>query len=414
MLLEPLQMPDKPVVPRDEAWFVTSDVSKPYVRFENGFLLEEYGEHYIQVETKPDGIWLITAKDSRIKAEDTALKLDLEKVKKIDKTEWVKLFVAYKERYGKFEIGPMEPGYATTIGNTLRRVALASIQGASLRYVKIEGLHHEFVGIPGTDTDYIDLILRLKKLVLKMDTLDEVRLVLERKGEGPVTAADIQDTADCTIINKELFLFNLTEDTEFRMELWCGTGRGFVPADKQSMENRPVGVIPVDSIYSPVTKVNFNAGQQRVGERIDFDKLTLEIWTNGSIEPKNALFLSAKILKDFYAEIVLFDEEPEYVRDIEMDPKLERMEKLLNMNVKDLELTVRSSNCLSAAKIETIGELVGKTEHEMLKYRNFGKKSLDEITQLLEKYDLGLGMDVDAIYAQIEEAKKRVTKAKKD
>jgi len=315
--------------------------------------------------------------------------------------------------YGKFEIGPLEPGFATTIGNTLRRVLLSSIQGAAVRYVKIEGLHHEFVPIPGSTSDYIDLILRLKKLVFKADTVNEVKLVLEHKGKGVITAADIQMSDGIVIINPELELLELTEDIDFVMELWVGVGRGYIQADDQDMEDRPVGVIPVDSIYSPVTKVNYEAGHQRVGEKTDFDRLVMEVWTDGSIEPKDALFLSAKILKDFYGKIALFEEEPEYLEEVEMDPELERMDKLLNMSVKELELTVRSSNCLAAAKIETIGELVAKSENEMLKYRNFGKKSLDEITALLENYGLHLGMDVEKILGEVELAKRRVTSRKK-
>ncbi|MBN2460070.1 MAG: DNA-directed RNA polymerase subunit alpha [Candidatus Cloacimonetes bacterium] len=316
---------------------------------------------------------------------------------------------SYTPIYGKFEIGPMEPGFATTIGNTLRRVLLSSIQGAAVRYVKIEGLHHEFTPIPGTKSDFVDLILRLKQLIIQMDNVNEEKLILEHKGKGIVTAAEIKEKADIKIINKDLVLLEITEDTDFRMELWVGIGRGYVPADDQDMEEKPVGVIPIDSIYSPVTKVNFTAANQRVGERIDYDKLIIEIHTDGSIEPKNALYLSAKILRDLYSHMVLFEKEPEYIKEVEMDPELERLEKILDTYVNELELSVRCSNCLAAAKIETIGELVEKTENEMLKYRNFGKKSLEEINALLEKYDLSLGMNVQNIRKRIEEAKNKVT-----
>jgi DNA-directed RNA polymerase subunit alpha len=319
----------------------------------------------------------------------------------------------YTSSFGKFDIGPLEPGFGTTIGNTLRRVLLSSIQGAAVRYVRIEGLHHEFSPIPGTNSDYIDLILRLKQLVLKINTLNEMTMVLEHKGKGIVTAAEIVAPADVEIINKDLYLLEVTDDIDFRLELWAGTGRGYVPADKQDMEDKPIGVIPIDSIYSPVIKVNFVISHQRVKEKMNYDKLTIDILTNGSIDPKFALFLSAKLLKDLYSKISLFEEEPEYVEEIQMDPELERLDKLLHMSVKELELTVRSANCLSAAHIETIGDLVGKSEPEMLKYRNFGKKSLDEITNLLEKYELTLGMDVDEIYGRIEEAKNRVIMKKK-
>ncbi len=315
----------------------------------------------------------------------------------------------YSPTYGKFEIGPLEAGFATTIGNTLRRVLTSSIQGTAIRFVKIEGLHHEFAPIPGGDSDFIDVILRLKKMVLKSETVNEEKLVLEHKGIGPVTAGEIQETADVKIINKDLVLLEMAEDVEFKMEIWVGIGRGYVSADQHNMEEKPVGVIPIDSIYSPVVKVNFEAGQQRVGERIDYDKLIMEITTDGSIDPKDSLYLSAKILRDLYDRLVLFETEPEYIEEVEMDPELERMEKILDTAVNELELSVRCSNCLSAAKIDSIGELVGKNENEMLKYRNFGKKSLEEINALLDKYALSLGMDVKGIRKKIDDAKGKVT-----
>ena len=315
----------------------------------------------------------------------------------------------YSPTYGKFEIGPLEAGFATTIGNTLRRVLTSSIQGTAIRFVKIEGLHHEFAPIPGGDSDFIDVILRLKKMVLKSETVNEEKLILEHKGIGPVTTGEIQETTDVKIINKDLVLLEMTEDIEFKMEIWVGNGRGYVSADQHNMEDKPVGVIPIDSIYSPVVKVNFEAGQQRVGDRIDYDKLILEITTDGSIDPKDSLYLAAKILRDLYDRLVLFETEPEYIEEVEMDPELERMEKILNTAVNELELSVRCSNCLSAAKIDTIGELVEKNENEMLKYRNFGKKSLEEINTLLEKYDLSLGMNVKGIRKKIDEAKGKVT-----
>jgi DNA-directed RNA polymerase subunit alpha len=321
-----------------------------------------------------------------------------------DKVETIEL----SDTFGKFEVGPLEPGFGTTIGNTLRRVLLSSIQGAAIKYVRIEGLHHEFSAIPGTDSDYVDFILKLKELVLKIDDINEVELVLEHKGKGVITAAEIQTPGNVEILNPDLVLLNMNEDTDIRIELWAANGRGFTPSDKQDMTDKSIGVIPIDSIYSPIRKVNFFVSNQRVKEKMNFDKLTVEVESDGSINPKNALFLSAKILKDLYAGISQFEVEPEYIEEVQMDPELERYEKLFNMNVKELELTVRSANCLTAAKIEKIGELVGKSESEMLKYRNFGKKSLDEINGLLENYGLSLGMDVDSIFSQINEAKNRV------
>ncbi len=319
----------------------------------------------------------------------------------------------YSSTYGKFEIGPLEPGYGTTIGNTLRRVLLSSIQGAAVRFVRIEGLFHEFAPIPGTDSDYIDLILRLKKLVFKTDSINEIALVLEKKGPGVVTAGDIKEVAELEVLNKDHVLLEITEEVDFRLELWIGIGRGYVPSDKQEMEERPIGVIPIDSIYSPITKVNFNVEHMRVKEKMNYDKLVMEVHTNGAIEPRDSLFLSAKLLKDLYSKVTRFEVEPEYIEEVQMDPELERLDKLLNMSVKELELTVRSANCLAAAKIDTIGDLVRRSEAEMLKYRNFGKKSLDEISKLLVKYELTLGMDVDEKLQLIEEAKNRVITKKK-
>lgn len=402
MLLEPLQMPEEAVKTAEESYLVK--VNPDGVKISIPATM---------CQIQNDCFWIRNDEDDD-PTFDGQIKIDEANTINVGGSTFVKAEISYKEKAGVYTIGPLEPGFATTIGNTLRRVLLSSIQGSAVRFVKVEGLHHEFSPVPGGDVDYIDLILRLKKLVFKMDTLEEIKLELHHtSGSGLVTAAEIIDNDGCRVINKELVLFELTEDVEFHMDIWVGSGRGYVSADNQNMEEKPVGVIPVDSIYSPILHANFIAGQQRVGERIDFDKLTMEITTDCSIEPRNALYLSAKILRDFYEKIILFDEEPEYIEDVEMDPELDHKDKLLNMNVKDLELTVRSSNCLAAAKIDTIGELVSKTEHEMLKYRNFGKKSLDEITALLEKYELHLGMDVAAIRAQIEEAKKRVTRGTK-
>jgi DNA-directed RNA polymerase subunit alpha len=313
----------------------------------------------------------------------------------------------YTRNYGKFEIGPLEPGFGTTIGNTLRRVLLSSIQGAAVRFVRIEGLHHEFTAIPGTNSDYIDLILRLKQLVVQTNSVEEVQVVLEHKGKGVVTASEISETSAVKIINKGLYLLEVTEDVDLKIELWIGIGRGYVPADKQNVEGKPVGAIPIDSIYSPIMKVNFSVTHQRVKEKMNYDKLILEVYSNGAYEPKHALFLSAKILKDMFSKLCLFEVEPEYIRDIQLDPELEELDRILNMSVKEIELTVRAANCLDQANIYTIGELVSKSEPEMLKYRNFGKKSLEEIIQKLKKYDLSLGMDVDSILNRINDAKSR-------
>jgi len=313
----------------------------------------------------------------------------------------------YSRNFGRFEIGPLEPGFGTTMGNTLRRILLSSIQGAAVRFVRIEGLHHEFTPVPGTNSDYIDLILRIKQLVIESNIVEESTIILEHKGKGIITAGMIQENANIKIINKDLYLLEVTEDIDLKIEMIVGIGRGYVSADRQNPEGHPIGFIPIDSIYSPILKVNFSVTHQRVKERMNFDKLILEIHSNGAVEPMIALFLSAKILKDMAAKISLFETEPEYIRDVELDPDLEEKERILRMSVKEIELTVRAANCLEMANIDTIGELVSKSEAEMLKFRNFGKKSLEEIVQKLKKYDLELGMDVDGIYRKIKEARSR-------
>jgi len=314
---------------------------------------------------------------------------------------------SYSRNYGRFEIGPLEPGFGTTLGNTLRRVLLSSIQGAAVRFVRIEGLHHEFTPVPGTNSDYIDLILRIKQLVIESNTVEESTIILEHKGKGIITASMIQENANVKIINKDLYLLEVTEDIDLKIEMIVGIGRGYVSADRQNPEGHAIGFIPIDSIYSPILKVNFSVTHQRVKERMNYDKLILEIHSNGAVEPMIALFLAAKILKDMAAKISLFETEPEYIRDVELDPDLEEKERILSMSVKEIELTVRAANCLEMANISTIGELVSKSEPEMLKFRNFGKKSLEEIVQKLKKYDLELGMDVDGIYRKIKEARSR-------
>ncbi|HNQ43641.1 MAG TPA: DNA-directed RNA polymerase subunit alpha, partial [Candidatus Cloacimonadota bacterium] len=278
----------------------------------------------------------------------------------------------YSRNYGKFEIGPLEPGFGTTLGNTLRRVLLSSLQGAAVRFVRIEGLHHEFTPIPGTNSDFIDLILRIKQLVIQSNSVEETNIVLEHKGKGIITAGMIQGNAHVKIINKDLYLLEVTEDIDLKIEMIVGIGRGYVSADRQNPEGHPIGFIPIDSIYSPILKVNFSVSHQRVKERMNYDRLILDIHSNGAIEPIIALFLAAKILKDMAAKISLFETEPEYIRDVELDPDLEEKERILSMSVKEIELTVRAANCLAQANIETIGELVSKSEPEMLKFRNFG------------------------------------------
>jgi len=317
---------------------------------------------------------------------------------------------SYSDTYAKITISPLEPGYGITIGNTIRRVLLSSIQGVALKFVRIEGLHHEFVTIPGTDTDYIDYILKLKKLVIISDKLEDIKLDLDVSKKGIVTAGDINVPNGVEIVNKDLPLFEITQDTQVRSEMILGVDRGYIPSEEHDRGDLPIDFIPIDSLFTPIKNVSFSVKNERVGKKVDFDKLIVKITTDGSVDPKESFYLTGKLLRDFYDTMVLFEKEPEYVEKVEMDSRLNKIDKLLNTSVNELELSVRSSNCLLAAKIQIIRDLVGKTENQMLKYRNFGKKSLDEIKDLLANYELSLGMNLDKIESEIEKAKNIVLK----
>lgn len=308
----------------------------------------------------------------------------------------------YTEKYGKFAIGPLEPGLGTTIGNSLRRVLLSSIQGGAVRFVHVKGMLHQYSAIPGAREDYIELILNLKNIALQINSNKEEILELNVKGPGRITSAQIKCPKNVKIINKDLYLLELVDNIDFSMELWVGNGIGYVRENEQVIGEKPIGVIPIDSIYSPVRKVNFYVGKQRVDEKINYDKLFLEIWTDGSILPENSLSLAAKILKDYFLSIMKFEEEPKYIKREKIDPELKNLQKLMKMKISELELSVRCSNCLSAAKQEFVKELVAKTENQMLRLRNFGKKSLDEVKNVLDRYALHLGMDVKNIEKRLE------------
>ncbi len=317
----------------------------------------------------------------------------------------------YSSTYVKVSVSPMEPGYGTTVGNTVRRVLLSSMQGAAVKFVMIDGLHHEFTGIPGTNTDYVDFILRLKRLAIKSESLEDVTLELNVKKAGMVTANDISVKSGIEIINKDLELFEITQDgQEIRCKIIVGVNRGYVPSEEHDKADLPVGFIAVDSLFNPVKNVAFSVENERVGKRIDYDKLVLEVTTDGSLDPKEAFYTASKLLRDFYDKMVRFEVEPEYVEKLEMDPRLERIERLLDTSVNEMELSVRSSNCLLAAKIETVRDLVSKTENQMLRYRNFGKKSLDEIKKLLQDLDMSLGMNLEKVEAEIAEARNKILK----
>jgi len=308
--------------------------------------------------------------------------------------------------YGKFKIEPFERGFGYTIGNSLRRTLLSSIQGAAVVAVKIDGVQHEFDTIDGIKEDVTDIILNLKQLIVMMHCDEPKFLTLETEKKGEITAADIKEDAEIEILNKDLPIATATKKVPLKIEMLMGHGRGYVSADSHNLDDYEIGLIPMDSNFSPVVKVKYEVKNTRVGQRVDFDSLNLEIYTDGSVTPEDALGYGAKILKDHFLLFIHFDEEPfEEEEEEEVDEELLKMRELLSRNVEELELSVRSSNCLKAAKIRTLGELVQKTESDMLKYRNFGRKSLKEITDILEGMGLHLGMDVDDILGSDEEKK---------
>jgi DNA-directed RNA polymerase subunit alpha len=300
------------------------------------------------------------------------------------------------ENYGKFVAEPFERGYGVTIGNSLRRVLLSSLEGAAVTSIKIDGVSHEFSAIPGVMEDVTEIVLNVKNLVLRSHTRSTKTLHIEVKEKGPITAKDIVTDETVEVINPDLHIATLTKNVPFRMELEVQKGRGYVPADRNKKEGQPVGTIAIDSIFTPVKKVNFHVEDTRVGQMTDYDKLIVEVWTNSSISPKDAMLYASNILQRHLDVFVNFGKLPEEDMATEVsDEKDREFYKRLAQPVSELELSVRSANCLREAHIKTLGELVRKSEPEMLKYRNFGKKSLAEITAILKDMGLGFGMEVD-------------------
>jgi DNA-directed RNA polymerase subunit alpha len=299
--------------------------------------------------------------------------------------------------FGRYQVEPLERGFGMTLGNALRRTLLSSIQGAAVTAVRVQSVLHELSNIPGVLEDVTDIILNLKQLVLIMHTDEPKFLTLKIEKEGEVTAVDITEDPDIEIVNKDLHLFTATEKTTVEMELLIGHGRGYTPAEAHELDSFDIGLIPVDSNFSPIRKVSYVVEDTRVGQRTDYDKLMLEITTDGSVTPDDALGYAAKIVKDHMLLFIHFDEEPMEEEEEEVDEELEKLKELLGRSVEELELSVRSGNCLRRANIKTLGDLVRRSEQEMLKYRNFGKQSLKEISEILAGMSLYLGMDVDAI-----------------
>ncbi len=301
------------------------------------------------------------------------------------------------DTYGKFVAEPFETGYGHTIGNSLRRVLLSSLEGASITSVKIDGAMHEFATIDGVVEDATDIVLNLKKVIFKCETHEPQQLVLNVNKEGAVTAADIELNQNVELVNPDQLICTLDKKKKFSMEMEVKIGRGFCPGDQNKKEDQPIGVIPIDSIFSPVKRVRYAVEDARVGQRTDYDRLIIELWTDGRLSPDDALTQASAVLRHHLDVFVNYDENAiqfEEVVDKHDEEKLQ-MKKLLNMSVNEIELSVRAANCLNNANITTVGQLAMKSEGDMLKYRNFGKKSLNEIKDKLTQLGLGLGMSID-------------------
>src|SRR6058998_1640615 len=298
------------------------------------------------------------------------------------------------DKYGIFWAQPFERGFGTTIGNALRRVLLSSIEGAAVTAVKIEGVMHEFQSIPGVVEDATDIILNLKQVPFKLNGDGPKAIYLKTDKPGVITSAMIEADGDVEILDKDIYIAIVSEGGKLDAEMRLKRGRGYVSADKNFEEDLGLGFIPIDSVHSPVRKCNYSVEAARLGQITDYDKLTLEVWTNGSVSPTDAIGLAAKLVKDHMNIFINFEEEMESATSIE-DRKPEIKNENLNRSVEELELSVRSYNCLKNANIQTIGELVQKTEAEMLKTKNFGRKSLNEIKEILQTMGLSLGMKID-------------------
>jgi len=298
------------------------------------------------------------------------------------------------EFYGKFSCEPLERGYGITIGNSLRRILLSSLQGAAITAVRLDGALHEFTTISDVVEDVTDIILNLKEVVLKSAQAKTYTVRIDKEGPGPVHAKDIQLVDGLQVLNPDHLIATLDKKGPLSMELTVNVGRGYVPADKNKTPTMPIGTIPIDSLFSPIRKVNYTVTNARVGQQTDFDKLALEVWTNGSVKPQDAVAYAAKIMKEQLSIFINFEEteETSYTAPGNED---EPLNENLFRSVDELELSVRSANCLQNANITLIGELVQRTEQDMLKTKNFGRKSLKEIKEILANMGLSLGMKID-------------------
>ena len=312
-----------------------------------------------------------------------------------------------KTNYGKFMAKPLERGYGLTLGNSLRRVLLSSLQGAGIVAVKVDGVDHEFGTINNIKEEVSEIILNLKEIRFKIADKEEVTLILEKNSEGVVKASDIQENSNVKVLNPEHVIANVSSGGSIRMELKVARGKGYVTAlDNKDSFDLPVGWIYIDTLFSPVHRVNYTVTNSRVGKRTDYDKLTLEVWTNAGIDPVDAVAISAKILRDQLSVFLNFEDKdaPAEVKPAATSGGVGVANEALLKPVSELELSVRSANCLQNANIKYIYELVSKTEGEMLRTKNFGRKSLNEIKEILTGMGLGLGMKVDNIMKQVQHA----------
>ena len=303
----------------------------------------------------------------------------------------------YSNSFGRFIVQPLERGFGVTIGNAVRRVLLSSLPGAAITAIKIDGIPHEFSTIKGVKEDAAEIILNLKQVRIKLLNKKANRVVVRLKGPGKFVAGDIQkNTSELEILNPGLHIATLNKDCDFELDLRIGRGKGYVPSEENKLPDEPLGVVPIDAIFTPIRNVRYSVESTRVGQQVDYEKLVLEIETDGSITPDDALTYAGKILRDHIQLFINFDIEPEAEREeTEQDAEVARIRKILKMPVDELELSVRSHNCLRAANIKTIADLVRRHEGELLKFRNFGRKSLAELSLIVEEFGLTFGMDVD-------------------
>lgn len=294
--------------------------------------------------------------------------------------------------YGKFVVEPLERGYGTTLGNSLRRILLSSLPGAAVTSIQIDGVLHEFSTIEGVVEDVTSIILNIKKLALKVYSDEEKTLEIDVQGKGTVTAADITHDSDVEILNPDLHIATLADNANFHLRMAAKRGRGYTPADQNKRDDLPIGVVPIDSIYTPVSRVNYQVENTRVGQMTNYDKLSLDVWTDGSIGPEEAISLGAKILTEHLNIFVGLTDEAQHA-EIMVEKEEDQKEKVLEMTIEELDLSVRSYNCLKRAGINTVQELSNKTEEDMMKVRNLGRKSLEEVKAKLD--DLGLSLRKD-------------------